>query len=110
MENSHDFKTLTANTNGYIGYCPCCKKYNLAYKNSLFIFNEFEFGAFQDMLEKRIGIHDFYTSHGKELMLRTPLMNYYILLKEAEIEEMLNMMDDVSLLLKAHRRVNVNKN
>ncbi len=110
MENSHDFKTLTENENGYIGFCPCCKKYNLAYKNSLFIFSEFEFGAFQDMLESRIGIHDFWTSHGKELMLRTPLKNYYILLSEAEIEEILNMMDDIALLVEAHRVMNMNKN
>lgn len=110
MENSHDFNTLTENENGYIGYCPCCRKYNLAYKNSLFILNEFEFGAFQEMLENRVGILDFWTSHGKEFMMRTPLKNYYILWKECEIDEVLEMMEEIALLVEAHRMVNVNKN
>ena len=62
------------------------------------------------MLENRVGILDFWTSHGKEFMMRTPWKNYYIVWKECEIDEVLEMMEEIALLVEAHRVVNINKN
>ncbi|WP_026998184.1 DUF6686 family protein [Flectobacillus major] len=106
MYHSHDLVSIIERDTGYIGYCEACQKYNFAYKNALFIFSEDEFRAFRQLLVERIGLYEFYTSHGKELFLKTPLPNYFILFAENEIEEMLEMITETTLILDARRIVN----
>jgi hypothetical protein len=106
----HSLRSLTEKPFGYIGYCPCCKKYNLAYKNSLFILSEFEIDAFCEMMIDKVGFADFETTHGKQYMMKTPMNNYYILLTEPEIDEIIAMILEVGLIIDAHRLVNTNVN
>jgi hypothetical protein len=110
MIHEHQLRTITQNNDGYIAYCDGCKKYNVAYKNSLLIFTELELDAFKQLLENRIGIYSFTTTHGKELFLKTPLSNLFILFTEAELKELVDMISKVNFLLNAHVRANSNQN
>jgi len=99
MEHEHRLRTLAERENGYVGYCAGCRSYNIAYKNSLFILQEQEYWCYRQVLTDRIGMRSFFTSHGKEWLLNTPMANYYILLNDAEIEEISQMMDEASVLI-----------
>jgi len=56
MIHDHNLRNLTQNKNGYIAYCDGCQRYNVAYKNTLFIFNETELKIFREVLTNRIGV------------------------------------------------------
>ena len=51
------------------------------------------------MLTDRVGMRPFFTTHGKDWLLVTPMANYFILLTDAEIEELGQMMDEASVLI-----------
>ncbi|WP_234737011.1 DUF6686 family protein [Tellurirhabdus bombi] len=98
MEHEHRLRTLTERENGYIGYCAGCQSYNVAYKNSLFVLQESEFSCYRQVLVSRVGMRPFFTTHGKEWLLKTPMLNYFLLLTDEEIDEVVAMMDEASLL------------
>ncbi|WP_146010897.1 DUF6686 family protein [Siphonobacter sp. BAB-5405] len=103
MHQSHCFRTLTQQENGYIGYCEGCQTYNLAFNNILLIFNAEDFQYFLEMLQERCNMSYFSTSHGKEIIMRSPVLNLNILLAESELEELINMMQEVNLIVEAHK-------
>ncbi|UHG90450.1 DUF6686 family protein [Spirosoma oryzicola] len=98
MEHQHQLKCLTQQENGYIGYCAGCQSYNVAYKNMLFILSDQEFSLFRQAIADRVGMRPFYTMHGKEWLLKTPMPKYHLMLNDEEIEELCQMMSDAELL------------
>jgi hypothetical protein len=98
-QNTHDFRTILTNDHGYIGYCHCCKMVNVCYKNSLFGFKLSEYQWFCSLIKERKWMSEFYTSHGKEVMMKTPMNNYYILFKECELDEFSEMLQQAMLLV-----------
>lgn len=106
MAHQHQFRTITEFEDGYIGICETCRTVNLAYKNSLFCVPEAEFDEFRRMLDQRIGVRYFPTSHGKEMLLHTPTQYYSVLFSEDELDELLGHMAEVALVLEANRILN----
>lgn len=106
MDHHHHLKTLAQNENGYIGYCAGCQSYNIAYKNSLFILTEAEFTSYRNVMAERTAMRPFVTTHGKEWLLITPMPNYFITLSNDEIDELVQMMDEVSLLKEVEQILN----
>lgn len=100
---SHQTKTLSECPNGYVGYCDCCQRFNVSYNNSLFIFSEDELKGFIQIVRERFGIKPFYTSHGKEVIVQTPMKNYFLVFTESEIGELLAMMTEASLIAEANQ-------
>ena len=106
MDHRHHLKNLTQCKNGYVGYCVGCQSYNVAYKNSLFILSRNEFDGYQEVMVKRTAMRPFFTTHGKEWLLRTPIPNYFILLADSEIDELTQMMDEARVLVEVDQILN----
>lgn len=100
---AHTIETLVKHKNGYVGICKCCKTFNVAYKNMLFSLKEAEFERFKYMLSQKEMMSEFRTTHGKELLISTPVPNYFILLKYSEITQLLGMLHQCSLIVEAKR-------
>ena len=103
MSHQHRLKTLTQQENGYIGYCAGCQSFNVAYKNSLFILSESEFDCYRQVMADRTGMNPFFTTHDKEWILKTPMPNYYLMFSEAELDEIIQMMNEASLLMEVNQ-------
>lgn len=99
---NHQTQTLSERTNGYVGFCDCCQRFNVSFNNSLFIFSKKELRNFAEILRDKIGIKPFYTSHGKEIILQTPMSNYYLVFTDAEINELIHMISEALLLSDAN--------
>jgi hypothetical protein len=108
-QSSHNFKTIIEIEHGYIGYCKCCQMVNVCYKNSLFCFQLSEYQWFCQLIEERKCMFEFHTSHGKEVMVKTPMHNYYILFKQSELHEFSEMLHQAMFLVETFRTVkNIN--
>ena len=99
---NHQTQTLSERTNGYVGFCDCCQRFNVSFNNSLFIFSNAELRSFSEILRDKIGIKPFYTSHGKEIIVQTPMSNYYLVFTDAEINELIDMITEALLLSDAN--------
>ncbi len=99
--HTHSLETIIEKETGYIGFCKGCQVFNVAYKNALFLLGTSELDAFSAMLHEQIGMQDFYTSHGKELFLRTPMTNFFLLFTHQEIAELCDMLNEAQLVLQA---------
>lgn len=106
MAPKHQLHHLIEWENGYIGYCPCCRTYNVAFMNSLFVLKTDEYAWFQQMLANKSCMAPLYTTHGKEVMLRTPMSNYFVLFTYDELDELLEKMTEASPLIQAHAILN----
>ena len=99
MEHQHHLKTLSQNENGYIGYCAGCQSFNVAYKNSLFILAEAEFACYQEVMADRTAMRPFFTTHGKEWLMKTPMPNYFITFSDDEINDLIQLMEEATLIM-----------
>ena len=99
MEHTHQLKYLTQCESGYVGYCAGCQSYNVAYKNSMFILTDMEFYHYRQLIADRTGMRPFFTSHGKDWLLKTPMQNYFIMFSDGEIDELTQMMNESGLLM-----------
>ncbi len=99
----HHIETIVRKQDGYAGICPCCGNYNIAFKNLLFNLTEPEFRGLINLLADQRMMGDFPTSHGKEILIPTPLSNFFILLTNQEIGQLLEMMNEVRLVVEARR-------
>jgi len=99
---NHQTQTLSERTNGYVGFCECCQRFNVSFNNSLFIFSKVELRSFSEILRDKIGIIPFYTSHGKEIIVQTPMSNFYLVFTVAEINELIDMINEALLLSDAN--------
>ena len=98
MNHQHQLKTLSQGDNGYVGYCGGCQSYNVAFKNALFILTETELSCYRDVMNDRTAMQPFFTTHGKEWLLKTPMHNYFMMFSDEEINELLKMIDEAMLL------------
>ncbi|UFH54115.1 DUF6686 family protein [Spirosoma sp. KNUC1025] len=98
MDHQHHLKTLSQSPNGYIGYCAGCQSYNLAYNNSLFILTEEEFTCYRDVMVDRTAMRPFFTTHGKEWLMKTPMRNYFLMLSDDDINQLIQLMDEAMLI------------
>ena len=105
MDSYHDFKTIVRTPDGYVGYCKCCRIINVSYKNSLFCFTIQDYRQFYELVRQRKCMRQFYTSHGKECLMTTPISNYYLLFDEKELKNLEGMLDEASPLLNAIERL-----
>lgn len=103
--SAHQFKTLVDHHHGYVGFCQCCQTVNICYKNSLFCLELSAYQLFSEMIQERVGMYEFHTSHGKEVMMKTPLNNYFILFKERELDEFSDMLKQACLLIETFKGV-----
>ena len=104
-QTSHKFNTIVENQHGYIGFCHCCQIVNVCFKNSLFCFQLSEYQWFYGIIKERKSMLDFHTSHGKEIMMKTPMHNYYILFTDSELDEFSEMLKQAALLVETFRNI-----
>jgi hypothetical protein len=50
-------------------------------------------------------MRQFYTSHGKECLMTTPISNYYLLFEEKELKNLEGMLNEASPILDAIERL-----
>ena len=104
-QTSHNFNTIVENHHGFIGYCRCCQMVNICFKNSLFCFQLSEYQWFYSLIQERKCMFECHTSHGKQVMMKTPMNNYYILFKESELEEFSKMLQQAIFLIDTFKNV-----
>lgn len=100
---NHQTTTLAECTNGYVGYCECHDHFNVSFNNSLFIFSHEEYEAFMHLLSERAGLEPFLTTHGKEMIVQTPMRNYYLVFSQREIQQLLDMMVEAGLMMETNQ-------
>ncbi|WP_428661362.1 DUF6686 family protein [Runella sp.] len=109
MTHQHPFKTLLEKDYGYVGVCESCKMYHIAYKNFMFCLDETEFEWFRQLLVEKKMVETFSTPHGKELIHYTPLSNFYLLFSYSEMDELLTLMNEISMTVEARKMLkNIN--
>jgi hypothetical protein len=106
MANAHQIHPLVEWDNGYIGICRCCGTYNVAFKNLLFAFKTAEFEAFRQLLADKRGLSPLYTTHGKEVMMPTPMNNFFLVFSHEELDELTEKLAEASPLVEAHSILN----
>ena len=98
-QNNHKFKTIAEYPNGYIGFCHCCNSVNICYKNSLFSFGLDDYKWFYKIVTEKQCLYHFHTSHGKQMMLKTPMQNYCLLFETSELDELALMIKESMLVI-----------
>jgi hypothetical protein len=51
-------------------------------------------------MEEKVGFYEYPSSHGKELLFKTPLQHFFLLFSEAEILELCDVITETLLVLK----------
>jgi hypothetical protein len=102
MAHQHHFRTLTEKPYGYVGYCDHCRTYNIAYKNFLLCLPEAEFEWFRQLILGQQVFQCFQTTHGKQVYMKTPMSNFFLLFSHDELTELLDMLNEVNLIIEAN--------
>ncbi|MVM31732.1 hypothetical protein GO755_16915 [Spirosoma sp. HMF4905] len=103
MAHHHHFRTIAQNDLGYVGICSSCGILNVAFQNSLFCLTLDQFKAFAEIMHDRLDMRPFCTTHGKELLLTTPMPNYFLLFTEDELDLFCELLTEVAPVLEAER-------
>lgn len=103
MAHHHQFRTLAQNHLGYIGLCTSCQTINVAFQNSLFCLTLDQFNAFAEIMHDRFDMRPFCTTHGKELLLATPLPNYFLMFTEDELDLFCDLLTEATPVLETER-------
>jgi hypothetical protein len=72
----------------------------ISYKNLLFALSLAELKQFKAVMEEKIGFYEYPSSHGKELLFKTPLQ-HFLLFSEAEILELCDLITESLLVIEA---------
>jgi hypothetical protein len=75
--SEHQTQSILEKENAFVSHCTCCNQYNLAYKNLLFALSLAELKQFKAVMEEKIGFYEYPSSHGKELLFKTPLQHFF---------------------------------
>ena len=97
----HQTQSILEKENAFVSHCTCCNQYNLSYKNLLFALSLEELKQFKAVMEKKIGFYEYASSHGKELLFKTPLQHFFLLFSEAEILELCDLITESLLVTEA---------
>ncbi|WP_080239702.1 DUF6686 family protein [Spirosoma rigui] len=103
MDHNHQFRTFAENETGYVGMCVGCRTINVAFQNSLFCLTLDQFDAFADMMHQRLAMRPINTTHGKELILATPMPNYFLLFSDDDLRRLCALLDEAAPVLEAER-------
>ena len=101
--NGGSFRTFAENELGYVGICDGCRVINVAFQNSLFCLTLDQFDTFAEMMHDRLAMRPVSTSHGKELLLSTPMPNYFLLFAEGELDALCALLTEAAPVLQAER-------
>jgi hypothetical protein len=110
IHNESSFNILAQNSNGYIGECACCLKYNVAYKNVLLTFTEESMISFFEwLLQDRYSAESYWTMpHNRDRVFTTPFNNLYLTFNDAELDELTELYTTTCLVLEARNLVKPN--
>ncbi|QHV98252.1 DUF6686 family protein [Spirosoma endbachense] len=97
------FRTFAENEFGYVGICEGCRTINVAFQNSLFCLTLDQIGAFTKLIADRLTTRPFCTTHGKKLILATPVPNYFLLFSEADLTNLCALLTEAAPILEAER-------
>jgi hypothetical protein len=103
MNHQHQFRTIAQNEFGYVGICSGCRTVNVAFQNSLFCLPPDQVEAFTEIMRDQLAMRPFYTSHGKEMLMTTPMPNYFILFTEKELDTLCELLAESAPVLEAER-------
>jgi len=103
MNHKHHFRSFAQNEFGYVGMCEDCRVVNVAFNNSLFCLSLDQFDAFAEMIFDRLAMQPFCTTHGKELLLPTPMPNYFLLFSEDDLTNLCALLTEAAPVLEAQR-------
>ncbi|GAB3884541.1 DUF6686 family protein [Spirosoma agri] len=109
MAHCHQFRTLAESELGYVGICEGCRTVNVAFQNSLFCLSLNQFDAFRELIHERLAMRPVYTSHGKELLLPTPMPNYFLLFAHDEVDKLGALLTEAAPVLEAERILDVSR-
>lgn len=107
--DSGSFRTLAETEAGYVGLCTGCRTINVAFQNSLFCLTLDQFEAFSMMMHDRLAMRPINTTHGKELMLPTPMPNYFLLFSDEDLRNLCTLLDEATPVLEAERILNLSQ-
>lgn len=68
-----------------------------------------QFEAFAEMMHDRITMRPFCTTHGKGLMLATPMPNYFLLFSDADLTSLCWLLTEATPVLEAERILNISQ-
>jgi hypothetical protein len=103
MDHNHRFRTFAENEFGYVGMCAGCRTINVAFQNSLFCITLDQFDTFAEMMHKRLVMRPINTPHGKELILPTPMPNYFLLFSDEDLRGLCALLSEAAPVLEAER-------
>ncbi|RYF71672.1 MAG: hypothetical protein EOO39_13540 [Cytophagaceae bacterium] len=103
MNHNHRFRTFAENGFGYVGMCAGCRTINVAFQNSLFCLTLDQFDTFVEMMQNRLAMRPINTTHGKELMLPTPMPNYFLLFSDDDLASLCALLNEAAPILEAER-------
>lgn len=96
-----ELRLLNKTSNGYIGQCPCCDRFNFMFNNLLFIFNLESLRKFGNLLyeEEYITPISPVLPNGKAYLLPSPLPNFMLTFRAEELEEIRTLFQETFLSL-----------
>ncbi|MEZ0607670.1 DUF6686 family protein [Fibrella sp. WM1] len=103
MQHNHTFRTFAETEFGYVGLCAGCRVINVAFQNSLFCLTLDQFEAFAVMMHNRLAMRPVSTTHGKSLMLATPMPNYFLLFSDEDLRNLCALLSEAAPVLEAER-------
>lgn len=103
MTHRHLFRTFAENEYGYVGICAGCRTVNVAFQHSLFCLTLDQFDAFAEMMHDRLAMRPVSTSHGKELLLPTPMPNYFLLFSDDDLTSICALLAEAAPVLAVER-------
>ena len=94
-------RLLSQTSNGYIGQCPCCDRFNFMFNNLLFIFNQESLQKFGQMLyeEKYLAPIAPALPNGHAHVLPSPLPNFMLTFRTDELEEIRTLFQETFMSL-----------
>lgn len=99
--SEHQTRGILEKENAFVSHCTCCNQYNLSYKNLLFVLSLSELKQFKAIMEEKVGFYEYHSSHGKELLFKTPLQHFFLLFSESEIHDLCDLITECLLVIEA---------
>ena len=101
----HEKSILCRSTHGFLSVLHHGLAYVFTFKNIELLFEPDEIGAFKQTLEDLDEHEWFYASEGKFVLLSIGRMNACVYLTGDEVEEMVKLLQEASVMVKVHQRL-----
>lgn len=105
MHQNSSFRILSECLHGYIGMCECCREFNFAYKTVLLTFQEDSMAIFFEwiMASRFLPEHYMPLRHGSRRIFSSPHGNLFLVYRDEEIDQILQLYSQVRLILEAEK-------